>query len=281
MMQEINLQNTFHSIPSDEDVLTMSDDEYQEWLCEKENARKVQRKDRWDDIFKDDCPLCGNKGQVWRWDRQLQTRVVSVCKCEDTQHALAVLDSSGVCPDWREKTLDSFQLSEPWQRSFKKSIAEYIAGGKGWLYVSGQSGCGKTHLCTAAFVELVKSGMNGIYISWLSLMQKLDAAYYDDEVYSGIMKPLVTRKLLYLDDLFKAMNNDPVSTREFAHTMRLIDARYQNPDNITLISSEWTIERLAAFDEALAGRIAERCGTNIIQIAKAEGRNYRIYSKKE
>ena len=69
--------------------------------------------------------------------------------------------------------------------------------------------------------------------------------------------------------------------REFAHTMRLIDARYQKPDNITLISSEWTIERLAAFDEALAGRIAERCGKNIVQIAKAEGRNHRIYSKKE
>ena len=46
MMQEINLQNAFRSIPSDEGVLTMSDDEYQEWLCEKENARKVQRKDR-------------------------------------------------------------------------------------------------------------------------------------------------------------------------------------------------------------------------------------------
>ena len=65
MMQEINLQNAFRSIPSDEGVLTMSDDEYQEWLCEKENARKVQRKDRWDDVFEDDCPLCGNKGQVW------------------------------------------------------------------------------------------------------------------------------------------------------------------------------------------------------------------------
>ena len=37
--------------------------------------------------------------------------------------------------------------------------------------------------------------------------------------------------------------------------------------------------RLAAFDEALAGRIAERCGKNIVQIAKAEGRNHRIYSQ--
>ena len=112
-------------------------------------------------------------------------------------------------------------------------------------------------------------------------MQKLDAAYYDSEAYLDILKPLTACTVLYLDDMFKSRNNDTISAREFSHTMRLIDARYQNPDNITLISSEWTIERLAAFDEALAGRIAERCGTNIIQIAKAEGRNYRIYSKKE
>lgn len=278
-MQEINLQNAFRNIPSDlaEDC-SMSDDEYEELVCAKENARKVER-DFLD--IRGDCPICGNKEQVWRWDRDLQMRVVSTCKCAYTERALQTVNRAGVCMDWEKKTLDSFHAPEQWQRSFKKSIVEYIAGGKGWLYVSGQSGCGKTHLCTAAFVELVSDGKFGRYTTWLNLMQKLDAAYYDNEAYLDILKPLTTCTVLYLDDMFKSHNNENISAREFSHTMRLIDARYQNPDNITLISSEWTIERLAAFDEALAGRIAERCGKNIIQIAKAEGRNHRIYSKKD
>ena len=150
----------------------MSDDEYEELICAKENARKVER-DFHD--LREDCPICGNKGQVWRWDRELQMRVVSTCKCAYAKHALEVVKHAGVCMDWAEKTADSFHTPEQWQRSFKKSIVEYIAGGTGWLYVSGQSGCGKTHLCTAAFVELVGDGKSGRYTTWLDLMQKLDA----------------------------------------------------------------------------------------------------------
>lgn len=273
-MQEINFQNALHNIPSDIDMSAMSEDDYQEWLCEQENARRIERKDPFD--FRDDCPLCGNKGQVLRWDRELQMRTVSTCKCEYTRRSLEVLSSSGVCSNWEEKTLQSFRAVEPWQRSFKKNIAEYISNGKGWLYVAGQSGCGKTHLCTAAFAELVKDGRFGRYVTWLSLMQKLEAAYYSDEAYQDVMKPLTNCRVLYLDDLFKGRNNADVSAREFAHTMRLLNARYQRAEDITIISSEWRIERLAAFDEALAGRVVERCGRHIIQIARAEGRNYRF-----
>lgn len=271
-MQEISIANSFPSTLSD--LGSMSDDEFREWECARENAKRVEP----DEKYGIDCAICGNKGQLVTWDRDEQCMRWSTCRCEHTRHSLQLLDKSGVCPDWRCKTLESFCINEEWRQALKLKIEAYLADtSRCWLFVSGQSGCGKTHLCTAVFVTLVRAGHIGRCVSWSRLMQKMDAAYYKNDEYKKIVDPLLSCDVLYLDDLFKSRGNAIISERAFDHTLRLLDARYQNPDLITILSSEWTVERLTGEDEALAGRIVERCGTHIVQVAKAEGRNYRIY----
>lgn len=271
-MQEISTENFYPNTLSDPGA--MSEDEFREWECARENAKRVEP----DKKYGIDCPICGNKGQVFYWDREEQIRRVRTCECEQARRSLRMLDRSGVCPDWNRKTLDAYRTPEGWQRTMKAKVAAYLADDqRGWLLVSGQSGCGKTHLCTAAFVTLVRQGMEGRYVTWSSLMQQMDAAQYKADDYNRLMTPLQTCRVLYLDDLFKVRNNSEIPNRAFSHTLRLLDARYQDPDLVTILSTEWTLERLLQTDEALAGRIVERCGKHIVQVAKAEGRNYRIH----
>lgn len=270
-MEKINTQNILTSTLYD--VSNMTEDEYQEWLCAKENTKRIEP----DAKYGVDCPVCGNKGVLLSWDRENQVRTARTCICEKSRASLRRLEKSGVCADWRNKTIDRFAASNEWQQVLKSKVSAYITDTRrGWLFVSGQSGCGKTHLCTAAFVSLVQAGLSGHYKRWSDLMQEMDAAYYTREEYEKLTKPLLTCRVLYLDDLFKSQNNASVSNRAFDHTLRILDARYQNPELLTILSTEWTLDRLIAFDEALGGRIAERCGKYIVQVAAVDGRNYRL-----
>ena len=45
---------------------------------------------------------------------------------------------------------------------------------------------------------------------------------------------------------------------------------------LTILSTEWTLDQIVRMDEALGGRIRERCGSYIVQIEKKDGRNYRL-----
>lgn len=254
-------------------IAQLPEDDYQEWLCATENRKRIEPQGG-DDI---DCPVCGNKGILLRWDRELQARVSQTCDCEQARRSIRRLDRSGVCRDWREKRIDNFVVSDGWQKVLRQAVENYIQDkNRGWLFVSGQSGCGKTHLCTAAFVALVRSGMSGRYVRWIELAQKLDGAYFHNGEFESLVKPFMTCRILYLDDLFKTRGNEVVSDRVFQNAMRILDARYQNPDLLTILSTEWTLDRLIAFDEALGGRIAERCGKYIVQVAQVDGRNYRL-----
>jgi len=266
------------SLPSD--IAKMTEDEYQEWVCEVSNRQKAKpdpEKKKLYDRYGIECPRCGNKGSLLRWDRKLQQRVAHTCDCQNAINSLCRLDRSGVVKNWQEKTFASYHDTTPWQQQMKSRIQRYVADdSRGWLLVSGQSGCGKTHLCTATFVLLAKMGYTCRYTRWVDIMGKLDAAYYNSAEYGDIIKPLQSCTVLYLDDLFKKKDHAAPTQREFDHTYRLLDARYQNPNALTIISTEWTLDKIIALDEALGGRIRERCGKHIVQIKQEEGRNYRL-----
>lgn len=268
------------NLPSD--IAEMSEDEYQEWLCDVSNRQKAKpdpdtnKKTLWDK-YGINCPFCGNKGSLLRWNRDTQQREAYNCECLNTVNSLLRLDRSGVVKNWQDKTFESYHDTEPWQQLMKSRIRKYVDDdARGWLLVTGQSGCGKTHLCTASFVSLAKMGYSCRYTRWVDIMGKLDAAYYNKDEYDRLLRPLQQCSVLYLDDLFKKRHGEEPTQKEFDHTYRLLDARYQNSDALTIISTEWTLEKIVDFDEALGGRIRERCGKHIVQIKREVGRNYRL-----
>lgn len=251
-----------------------SEDDYEKWLAASSNA-KQGKMNQVDGI---DCPICRNKGIIYGWDRATQSRFAADCGCMAARQSLRKLNRSNVCRDWRYKTFEAYVASDQWQGIMKTRILRYVQDEhRGWLYVSGQSGCGKTHLCTAALVELVKQeALSGEYIRWLDMSEKLDAIRFSSDELEKFKHTLTTCDILYIDDLFKKMKSAPISSREFDNTLSILDARYKNPALMTIISGERTMEELGQMDEAFAGRIHERCGKHIVQIKREAGRNYRL-----
>ncbi len=77
-------------------------------------------------------------------------------------------------------------------------------------------------------------------------------------------------KILFLDDLFKIEPN----AGELKSLFDIIDFRYRH--NLqTIISSEKRLSEIEQIDEAIAGRILERCGSFVAGVSQADGRNYR------
>lgn len=269
----------------DPEIVNMDEDQYQEWLCERVNQEKARIDPEHPsphELYGINCPMCGNKGRIVWWDRKRHERFAYACDCLNTVHSLMRLDNSGIANNWRNKTFDSFLVTEEWQKSMKSRIQRYANDDdRDWMLVTGQTGCGKTHLCTAAFIQLARCGYSCRYVRWLDIIQQLDAAYYKPSEYAELFDPLAKCRVLYLDDLFKTESKEKPTQRQFQQTFRLLDARYQNPDLLTIISTEWSLDMLVAYDEALGGRIKERCGKHIVQIREVAGRNYRLRTGNE
>ena len=94
-----------------------------------------------------------------------------------------------------------------------------------------------------------------------------------DERRSGLIRQYTDVPVLYIDDLFKA----PPTEADKHIAFEILSARYTRDDRATILSSERTLGDLIAIDEALAGRIAERCGSSFLfSIARDARKNHRF-----
>lgn len=173
---------------------------------------------------------------------------------------------------------ESFVVNEEWQRNIK-SKAERFAAGNGLLFfIGGQSGSGKTHLCTAIARELLYAGHELRYILWRDESVKLKAAISDDEKYQSLIGELKSINVLYIDDFLKVpigRDESKPTSADLALALEIINNRY-NAKKTTILSSEWNIKDIIGFDEALGGRIYEMSGPDFcLNIKKDKNRNYR------
>lgn len=177
------------------------------------------------------------------------------------------LDESGLRGAIKEKTFDTFVADEPWQKKAKDICERFAAYPEGWLLLSGPTGCGKTHLCTAVVGTLIKKRIPVRYMLYRDEMSRLKYADKDDR--NNMMRTFKTAKALYIDDLFKR----GASEAELRIMIELLDFRYR--DNLmTIVSTEMSSDELINLDEAIAGRIIEK-STKVLINAEA-GRNYRL-----
>ena len=135
----------------------------------------------------------------------------------------------------------------------------------------GQTGAGKTHICSAVTKTLIDKGLDAIYVVWDDFVENLNQERYDE----GNLRALDKYKeieVLYIDDFLKGKITDSSITTAY----RLLNYRY-NRKLTTLISSEYLLSDLYKIDGALAGRIEEMAKTSyVIQISKDDSKNYRM-----
>lgn len=201
------------------------------------------------------------------------------CKCVEIRRSIMRMKRSGLKDIIKDYTFDKFDASEPWQQTMKTAAADYAKNPEGWLYFGGQSGCGKTHLCTAVCREFLLEGKQVVYMMWRDDIAKIKSLALEPEERQKLIDRFKQAEVLYIDDLFKTGRNtdgsEPKPTAaDINAAFEIINYRYNNPGLLTVISSELNEDELLDIDEAVGGRIFER--SKSISIAKNRGRNYRI-----
>lgn len=180
------------------------------------------------------------------------------------------IESSGMPEELLKKKINDYQAAQEWQSILKRKAVEYVRQTDdrrfdGWLLLSGQSGSGKTHLCAAVANKLLADGKAVKYTTWPDLMRAVKSFDYEP------LDAAKRAKVLLLDDLYKM---EP-SREEAKATYELIEHRYTER-LVTLVTTERTANELMEIDEAVAGRIVERCGPNWANISKNPTKNWRV-----
>lgn len=215
-----------------------------------------------------DCPLCKNRGYTAeaRQDPNFGywSECLIPCKCQKVRATIKRLERSGLKNIIRDYTFKRYEAEDPWQQTLKNAAMRYAKNpDKNWFFLGGQSGCGKTHLCTAIAGYFLRHDAEVKYMLWRDDVARIKANMTNSEEYARLMSGFKTAPVLYVDDLFKAgkgPDGQPAmpSTADVNIAFEIINYRYNNPELITIISSERSIQDITAIDEAIGGRIAER-----------------------
>lgn len=231
------------------------------------------------------CPICKNKGSIAKlldYGNGTYSHCFADCKCVETRNSIMRMKRSGLKDIIKDYTFDKFIASEPWQQTIKEAAVNYSENPSGWFALFGQSGCGKTHLCTAISRKFLLDGKRVVYMLWRDEIVRIkDAARGgdDSEELRKLLDRYKTADVLYIDDLFKtgraADNTMPKPTpADINYAFEIINYRYNNPALLTIISSEMSIDELLDVDEAIGGRIYERA--TAFTIGKSREKNYRL-----
>lgn len=260
-----------------------SDQELEQMRADSYN-RSVGRLNETDGF---ECAECKNKGYIATVYHNEQfgyyAETLVPCKCQKVRRAIQRLNRSGLKNVVRDYTFQKYETPEPWQQAIKNAALQFCEDkDNNWFFLGGQSGAGKTHICSAIAVHYIRHEKETHYMLWRDEIVKIKAVVNDAEQYAALMNELKKVDVLYIDDLFKTGKNADgnvaaPSAADVNAAFEIINYRYNNPELITIISSERTLNALNAIDEAIAGRIAERskAGGYCLNIGPDKNKNYR------
>lgn len=225
-----------------------------------------------------DCPKCKNRGSIAipKEDGGISFRE---CDCMKIRRCVWEMEKSGLKNIIKEKTFETFTATETWQKAIKAGAAAYAENPVGWLLMCGQSGSGKTHLCTAVCRNRLLAGDEVRYMPWREKIAEIKALSLDNDRRAEILQGFKTAQILYIDDLYKtgkaADGSSNPTGADVGLAFEIINYRYINHLPM-IISAEKMPQELVEIDEATGSRIVEMAGKNVYAISKDPKRNYRL-----
>lgn len=228
------------------------------------------------------CPICKNKGNIARVEmvNDWPTKIYRDCKCMAMRYTIARMKRSGLENIITDCTFEKYEELDPWHTSVKKRAMDYAGNPSGWFFIGGQSGAGKSHLCTAICRSFLLRGERVQYMMWVDDAAILKGIVNEGSEYTQQVERFKKAPILYIDDLFKVQNDNgqnrgkPTSA-DVRLAFEIINFRVVSKLP-TIISSEFTLSELVDIDQAVAGRIAELAGFNAINITPDIKKNYRL-----
>ena len=228
-------------------------------ICEDENAIVNEEENA-----RIPCDKCHGKGYYYIPDTDWWKRVE--CGCMKARRALRYVEGLGLLKDVQRCNFDTYVPYDEPTTKMKEAAQNFR---EGWLYLGGQSGSGKTHLAYSIFGKMVKKQKAPQWMQWIQESQELKMMIGEDEDgYNKEVSRLMNAEILFIDDFF---NIEPTQA-DIRLARTIIDNRYSN-DLMTIITSELTLAELNDYDDAIAGRIAEKA--TVFQIS-GNNHNYRM-----
>ena len=217
------------------------------------------------------CTKCNNTGWIIYTD-QNGYETARECECVKQRQSLARLERSGLSGLLDKYTFDRYKAKYDFQKDLLTKAKNYIQEKSNkWFVVLGQSGSGKSMICTAICGELLKQGHEVRFISWLTESVKLKQNVNNPEIYEPLMEDYKNCEILYIDDFFK---NETLSSADLKIANEIINYRCV-ANKRTIISSERLVGNLMEVDEAIIGRIVEMAEEYVTEIVGKE-KNYRL-----
>lgn len=217
------------------------------------------------------CDYCHNRGHM----AVIVDGEMCTCecpKCSSIRKCIRFFSQSGLAGC----KFENFKTECEWQKSLLKTVKDYSAHiNEKWFFIGGQSGSGKTHLCTAIIQELIFNHQKeALLFEWAEKSKKLKQLI-NDQKYDMEINKYKTVTILYIDDLFKTKRGETATAADINLAFEIIDYRYRN-NLITIISSEFSIDDIISIDEATGGRIKHKAQECVLYINKDKNKNYRL-----
>lgn len=224
-----------------------------------------------------DCPVCGNLGARLFHREGIMGMLAVPCSCQSIRANWQHIRQSGMEGLLQRCSFEKFEATSQWQQAILQGAKAYAADPRGWILLAGQSGSGKTHLCSAICRSLAMQKKTFVYMPWREEIMALKGQATDYVARQPRMNRFMKAPYLFIDDLFKSPREQGkvTATRaDIEHAFELLNYRY-NQNLPTILSTELLPEELEALDEALHSRILERCGKHFYTIKRSPDRNYR------
>lgn len=200
------------------------------------------------------------------------------CKCYEIERVTSQWKRAGINPEVSNQTFNSF---DTWNRSSQKAKDTAIAYYKTYdsikrdrknsILLCGQVGSGKTHLSIALALNFLKKKCAVVYMPYRDIITQIKQNMLDEEFYKKTISRYQTCEILLIDDLFKGK----ITESDINIMFEIINYRYLNHLPI-IVSTEYPVEDLLNFDEAVGSRIYEMSKNYIVEIEKKKENNYRL-----
>lgn len=219
------------------------------------------------------CPHCGGTGfvllDVPPNDARFGRATPCVCRMKQQeghkQDQLLKMSQLGLL---QHCTFESFKpdglgITPDKQRNLRlvfDRMVEFAKQPKGWLFLRGGYGCGKTHLAAAVANYRINLGQPALFINTPDLLDHLRSAYapHADQTYDQRFEEVRTSPLLILDDLGTQSNTEWAQEKLY----QIFNYRYtaQLPTIVT------TNEELETIEIRIRSRLADSAISQILTL---------------
>lgn len=215
-----------------------------------------------------DCPICNNTGYILRVDEE-GIQWSRPCECMKKRVSLRNIEDSGLRDLVKRYSFDNYQTPGEAQKKIKQKAEMFVKSDAPFFIISGLTGSGKTHICTAICKALIEDNWKTKYMVWRTDAAHLKSIVNEGPAYEKEINRLRNVPVLYIDDFYKGS----ISEADVNLAFTILNDRYNGEGKKTIISTEMPITELLRVDAATCGRIVERARGYTLQ---APNENWRL-----